>query len=206
MLYISEIIAAISGYIFGCFNTGYYLVRFHSGQDIRSLGSESTGARNVSRLLGVPGFIITFLGDSAKGAIAVGAALYFTIEPWGVMLVLVAVVIGHIWPVQLRFRGGKGIATACGALLVFDYQVVIVLIVLAGLTWVFVRRFTLSGLIVISLSPVATAIMGRPVSNVLGITALAIIIIIAHRNNMLDIFRMARYKTEEKVIKPPDSG
>ena len=206
MIYVSEIVAAFVGYMFGCFNTGYYLVRFRTGKDIRNFGSKSTGSSNVGRLLGVPGFVITFLGDFAKGAIAVGVALYFKIKPWGVMLVLVTVVIGHIWPVQLHFRGGKGIATACGALLVFDYQVAIVLIVLAGLTWALVRRFTLSGLIVIILSPVVTAVIVRPLSNVLGITVLTLVILVAHRTNNLDIFRMARDKTEEKAIKPPDSG
>ncbi len=206
MLYVEELIATVVSYLLGCFCTGYYLVRLRTGQDIRSIGSGSVGARNVTRLLGVPGFVITFLGDTAKGAIAVGAALYFKLEPWGVLLVLIAVVAGHIWPVQLRFRGGKGAATAIGAMLVFDYQLVIVLIVLAGLTLALVRQFTLSGLIVVALSPGVAAVMGHPPSDVLGIAALMLLILVAHRANLRAIFRAARHGTERREPKPPGSS
>ncbi|MFC1893783.1 glycerol-3-phosphate acyltransferase [Chloroflexota bacterium] len=206
MPYGTEIIATVISYIFGCFATGYYLVRFRTGQDIRSLGSGNVGARNVARSLGVPGFAITFLGDFAKGAIAVGAALYFRLEPWGVMLVILAVVAGHIWPVQLGFQGGKGAATAFGAVLVFDYQLIVVLIVLVGLTLALLRKFTLSGLVVIILSPVVAAVMGHPLSNILGMSILVLLILIAHRTNIRDILRAAHHGTAEKETKQPDSG
>src|SRR5437879_3228327 len=64
-------------YVLGCFTTGYYLVRWWSGQDIRDFGSGNVGARNAGRLLGWMGFLVTLLGDSAKGAFAVWAARHF---------------------------------------------------------------------------------------------------------------------------------
>lgn len=205
MLYGKEIIVILAGYTLGCFSTGYYFVRFRTGEDIRNLGSGSVGARNVGRTFGASGFVITLLGDLAKGAIAVGIAFYFGIEPWGVMLVMAAVVMGHIWPVQLGFRGGKGLATALGALLVFDYQLVIVLIMLAGLMLALVRRFTLSGLVVVALTPGVAAVMGRPRTSVFGITALVLLILFAHRTNIRVI--LERYVARQKrETKPPVYG
>jgi len=68
----------LAAYALGCLTTGYYLVRRRTGQDLRILGSGSIGARNVSRLLGWRGFLVTVLGDFGKGALAVWAARHFT--------------------------------------------------------------------------------------------------------------------------------
>src|SRR5690242_19700244 len=65
------VLGALIGYIFGCFTTGYYLVRWRTGQDIRELGSGSCAGRNVGRQLGKAGFFLTVLGDFWKGAFAV---------------------------------------------------------------------------------------------------------------------------------------
>src|SRR5215212_2060468 len=104
----------LGAYLLGCFTTGYYLLKMRSGQDIRALGSGSVGARNVGRVLGSTGFIVTLLGDFAKGAFAVWAATHFTKDDRLIALSMLAVVVGHVWPAQLRFRGGKGVATSLG--------------------------------------------------------------------------------------------
>lgn len=108
-------------YSIGCFSTGYYLVRFWTGTDIRKFGSGATGARNVSRLLGKTGFVITFLGDFLKGLITVWLASMLTKQHWVITASLLAVVIGHILPAQLSFHGGKGIATVLGGGIFFDW-------------------------------------------------------------------------------------
>jgi acyl phosphate:glycerol-3-phosphate acyltransferase len=108
----------LAAYALGCFTTGYYLVRWRTGRDIREVGSGSVGARNVGRLLGWRGFLATVLGDFGKGALAVWAARQFTTDDRLVALAMPAVVAGHLWPAQLRFRGGKGMAAALGALLI----------------------------------------------------------------------------------------
>ena len=86
MPYFEEITITILGYLLGCFTTGYYIVRFFTRKDARDLGSGSVGARNISRILGHGGFAVTFIGDFTKGAIAVGLARLFDLDPWGVML------------------------------------------------------------------------------------------------------------------------
>src|SRR5256886_13136692 len=109
--YAKETLVMLLGYALGCFTSGYYLVRWRTGDDIRWLGSGSVGATNVGRVLGRPGFLLTVLCDFFKGLFAVWLARYFQLNPTGTVLTMVAVAIGHIWPAQLWFHGGKGLAT-----------------------------------------------------------------------------------------------
>ncbi|MBK9235960.1 MAG: glycerol-3-phosphate acyltransferase [Rhodoferax sp.] len=112
---LSAAFAVVLSYLLGCLNAGYYYVRLVHGQDIRLAGSGTAGARNAGRLFGKWVFALVFLGDAAKGAAATAAGLSLGAESGA--LCAIAVVVGHIWPVQLGFRGGKGIASAMGALL-----------------------------------------------------------------------------------------
>jgi len=116
-----ESLVILTGYVLGCFASGYYLVRWRTGDDVRVVGSGSAGATNVGRVLGWQGFWLTVSFDFLKGFFAVWLAEHFHLKPAGVMLTLLAVVAGHIWPVQLWFRGGRGVATALGGLTIFDH-------------------------------------------------------------------------------------
>src|SRR5262252_10036835 len=84
-------------YVLGCFTAGYYLVRLLAEEDIREIGSGSVGARNVSRVLGKPGFFLTVLLDFGKGMLAVVTARHFTNNDYLVAMAMIAVVAGHIW-------------------------------------------------------------------------------------------------------------
>src|SRR6266850_5250974 len=123
-----ELTLILACYCLGCFTAGYYWVRWRTGHDIRQQGSGSAGARNVGRTLGPSGFIVTFLLDVGKGALAASLALHFGLSPSAVVAALVAVVVGHNWPMQLRFHGGKGIAVSLGALLAYDPFIVLCLV------------------------------------------------------------------------------
>ena len=192
MLYVQEIIFIFLSYLLGCFSTGYYLVRLLNEDDIRNHGSHATGATNVGRKYGKIGFVLTLLGDAAKGAIVVWAAFYFEVSEIGVIFVMLAVVAGHNWPIQLKFSGGRGIATAGGALLVFNYQLIIILLVLFGILFFIIRKYTLSGLIIIVLTPIVYLGFDSTLINELGITALILLILLAHRNNIRDLIRLYR--------------
>src|ERR1041385_1606307 len=116
---LSEALLILLGsYLLGCFTTGYYFLRWRTGQDIRQLGSGSVGAKNVWRVEALFGFFVTLLGDLGKGVLAVWVAAHFIEGERLASLAVVAGVIGHIWPVQLRFHGGKGVCTSLGALLI----------------------------------------------------------------------------------------
>jgi acyl phosphate:glycerol-3-phosphate acyltransferase len=101
-------------YGLGCLNAGYYLLRWRDGRDIRQLGSGNAGARNVGRVLGGKAFALVFVLDAAKGWVAVLAAHQWA--PAVAALCAVVVTLGHVFPAQLHWRGGKGVASAAGAL------------------------------------------------------------------------------------------
>src|SRR2546429_7013270 len=99
-----EITAVCASYLLGCFTAGYYWVRWRTGQDIRDQGSGNVGARNAGRILGASAFLGTLLLDLGKGALAVGMALHFGLSPEMVVAAMLAVVVGHNWPMQLRLH------------------------------------------------------------------------------------------------------
>ena len=181
---LKEILFVFAAYAMGCLSIGYYLVRLLADEDIRATGSGSAGATNVGREFGAGGFIATILLDSAKGAGAVWAAFHFGLGASYAMLILVAVVAGHIWPVQLGFRGGKGVSPTLGGILIFDSRLAAVLTVLCGIAFIFTRRFALSGLLAVILAPGAAWFLGYPPEVWLAMAGLVTILLIAHRENL----------------------
>ena len=182
----------VAAYLLGSVSIAYYLVRFRTGQDIRVIGTGTAGGSNVGRVLGTPGFVITLTGDLAKGALAATAALYLGLATWVVLLVMIAVVAGQIWPIHLGFRGGKGIATATGAIVVFDYWIVMAVIMIAGIALAASLRRTLSGLLAVAAVPGVAALFGHTRPTVLGLAAIALIVLFAHRTNIRSMMRPAR--------------
>ena len=184
--YDRETLVIMMGYALGCFTSGYYLVRWWTGDDIRLLGSGSVGATNVGRVLGKPGFLLTVACDFSKGLLAVWLADYFRINPTGAVLTMIAVAIGHVWPAQLWFHGGKGVATSLGAVLMFDYSIAglfagAFLLLFAGL-----RNFVLAGLLAFAITPLALFLLDFPLNSVFGLSALALLILVAHRKNIIE--------------------
>jgi glycerol-3-phosphate acyltransferase PlsY len=183
----------LGAYLIGCCTTGYYLVRWRTGQDIRQSGSGSVGARNVSRVLGVPGFVLTVLGDFTKGSLAVWAAQHFSADQKLVALAMVLVVAGHIWPAQLRLQGGKGMATSLGALCVFDFHLALAFGLLFVIGLALIRKTMVPGLFAMACLPFVSAYLSYNPSGqalhapeVLSVSVLASIVLIAHRRNVTE--------------------
>ncbi len=110
------IVCAAIGYTLGCFSTGLLLSK-HYRVDIRELGSKSSGATNMTRVLGPKLGLLTFLGDFGKAAIAV--ILGHAIQGMeGALIGGLFVVIGHNWPVTYHFKGGKGVACSIAILII----------------------------------------------------------------------------------------
>ncbi len=175
---------ALAAYLLGCFTTGYYLVRLRLGQDLRDLGSGSVGARNVGRLLGWQGFLLTALGDFGKGALAVWATRHFTTDERLVLVAMVTVVVGHVWPVQLVFRGGKGMATSLGALVIYDYELALVLALLFVAAFAALRKTVLPGLFALACLPFMSWYLAHSPAEAVGTSALAGVVLLAHRRNL----------------------
>jgi glycerol-3-phosphate acyltransferase PlsY len=175
----------LASYLLGCFTTGYYLVRWRTGRDIRELGSGSVGARNVGRLLGWRGFLATVLGDFGRGALAVWATRQFTTDDRLVALAMSGVVAGHLWPAQLRFRGGKGMATALGALLVYDYALAMAFALVFAGAFAVLRKTVVPGLFALACLPLVSCWLGRGVGEAAGCLILTGLVLFAHRKTLI---------------------
>lgn len=191
-----DIICILVAYLLGGICTGYYLVRFKAGADIREHGSGGVGARNVGRILGKSGFIVTLLGDALKGLVAVVLARQFEVAEPAVSLVLVAVIAGHIWPLPLQFRGGRGIATAIGAYLAYDPYLAMLLLGITVVLLVFRRGFILSGLAAFLLLPFVAYALKQPGHVVAGLAGSSVIILFAHRERIRKAFGEALPRRE----------
>ena len=194
---------ALEAYLLGCFATGYYFTRARTGKDLRQIESGSIGARNAGRVLGKTGFFVTLLGDFGKGALAVWLALEWTEDNHLAALAFLAVVIGHIWPVQLRFHGGKGVATSLGALLAFDYRVALVFPVVFLVGLLMARKTLLPAMFAFACLPMAAWCFNCGNFTVAALTSLMVLILIAHRRNLTEEFTTLAHRAETPKPEQP---
>ncbi len=190
---IKIIIAVLVSFGLGCFNTGYYYTRRLYKKDIRDVGTNVTGAMNVSRIAGKKGFVITFLGDTFKGVIVVILARGLVLGQLGMLLCILAVLLGHIFPVQLHFQGGKGMSTIFGALLAYQPYMVLILFFTCLVFYPFVRRYTIAALYAFLLFPLELFLTDYPMIVVLFSTAYSILIIYACRSNVKEYLKEKAY-------------
>src|ERR1017187_5491103 len=193
----------VAAYALGCFPTGSYLVRWRTGQDVREVGSGSVGARNVGRLLGRQGFLATMLCDFGKGMVAVWGARQFTTDDRLLALAMLGVVTGHLWPVQLRFRGGKGMATSFGALLIFDWKLAAAFVLLFLGALAVMRKPVLPGLFALACLPFTSLWLGRGAAEVIGCSILAGLVLLAHRRNMAAEISLLLERHQERLKHDP---
>ena len=201
------LIVILVAYLIGSIPFGYLIVRGKVGDDIRQSGSGGTGATNVSRRAGKAAGVFTLVLDALKGVIAVLVArtLFAGVGPyadWLAAVAGIAAIVGHIFPVWLSFRGGKGVATGVGVFLVLAP----VALLCAGVLFVAivaVTRFVSLGSIVaavtIPLFVWLQAVFVEPVADLRPLLTAAItgalLIVFAHRGN---IGRLAR-GTESQI-------
>lgn len=193
---LSLLFAAILGYLFGSIPFGLVLAKMGGYGDIRKIGSGNIGATNVLRTGNKPLALATLLLDSGKGAIAVLIALFFLNFP-AAMVAGFAALVGHCYPVWLKFKGGKGVATTLGTLLALLPPVGLI----TCLLWLFsaaaFRISSLAALIAVGLSPLVSHFMyGDP--NISGLcAAIAGLVFLKHRENIKRLFA----GTEPKIGK-----
>lgn len=124
------LLPALIAYLLGSIPFGYLIVKLKEGRDIRSSGSGNIGATNVLRAAGGRSAALTLVLDAAKGYMAVWLADSISrSSPQAVALAAMAAVLGHLFPVFLKFKGGKGVATVLG---VFLYVSAIPVLIAAG--------------------------------------------------------------------------
>ena len=122
----------VGGYLLGSIPSGLIVSRVYRGVDVREQGSGKTGFTNTLRSLGLGAAIVVLLADLAKGAAPVLIARLVFDDPWAATLTGVAAVIGHTFPVFAEFRGGRGVATAFGALIAIAPGAAVAVLIAGG--------------------------------------------------------------------------
>ena len=174
----------VLAYLLGGFSPGYCLVRWRTGFDVRTIGSGGTGATNVGRILGRPGYVMVLVVDVAKGALVGWAARHYDFSvPWAFTAAL-TVMVGHIWPVWLGFRGGKGVGPFVGAWLVLAPLALVPSLVLGLIFLPWLRRVSIAGLGGLVLLP-AAAWWATDARAPVVVACLTISLLLwSHRNNL----------------------
>ena len=169
-------------YLVGSFPTAYVICRLFKGVDIRLSGSGNVGATNVARVAGKGYGVVTLLLDVLKGFLPVFiCGLYFDSY---VVLSGAAVIAGHIWPVFLRFKGGKGVAAGVGVIVALNYIAAIAVFVLFFIILCLTRCVSVGSIVSAAVLPVVMWYLDEPLSVILFTAVAALVAIYTHRENI----------------------
>ncbi len=194
-----NIILVVFAYLVGSIPVGVILGKM-KGVDPRKTGSGNIGATNVMRAGGKKLGIITLIGDVAKGFIPVIAATALGLDTSVIAIVGFAAFIGHVLPVFLRFKGGKGVATALGVYIAICPLVIVgamIVFVIVFAIWRYVSLASLVGAVVV---PVGLYIFKKPHEFVVMAGLIGVIVIIRHKENISRIIKGTENKLSFKKI------
>jgi len=176
-----DVAALVGGYLLGSIPFAFVITQAFGLGDIREIGSKSVGATNVLRTGNRLAAALTLLGDTGKGVVAVLIARQFGDVP--AMIAALGAFTGHIFPVWLNFKGGKGVATCAGIIFALTWKVGLLLLA----TWLvvaFVSRISsLAALVAAAVSPVFMWFFATP-AYAAGTAILAALVFVTHRENI----------------------
>ena len=185
------LITAAIGYFLGSVPFGYLLVRAFRGADVRTTGSGNIGATNVARMSPALG-VVTLLLDAMKGFGAVWAAsVLFPGQPMIPFVAGFAAVAGHIFPLWLRFKGGKGVATGLGSFLMLTPKGIVLALVVFLLVLAVFRLVALGSIVASASLPVSAFLLreGQRPTGIAMLSASALLIIVKHHQNIARMLR-----------------
>ena len=196
----SPIIIGAFSYLIGNFSSAYILGKIFKKTDIRTYGSGNAGATNALRVFGKKVGILAFILDVLKGILAIYIGGWIMGDK-GKLIAAVFVVLGHDWPIFLKFKGGKGIATSLGVLLCLHLPTAIVCIVIGLLVIIKTRYVSLGSIICACLVPIIGTIMNRPFNRDYFIVTLilGVLAIFKHRSNIKRLIDGKEFKLGEKI-------
>jgi acyl phosphate:glycerol-3-phosphate acyltransferase len=191
----TQAVPIVVGYLFGSIPFALLVSRGLAGVDVRRAGSGNVGSANVLRTSGVATALLVMVLDIAKGAGSVLLADRWSAAGSTPAVAGLAAIVGHVYPIWLRFRGGKGVATACGVFAVLTPWAVLPAFALFVAT-VWATRFVSLGSLVaaLALGPIAYALAAPPASW-LAAAGAAILIVFRHRSNVARL----RAGTERRI-------
>lgn len=192
----TDLIVLVFGYLLGSVPFGLVITRAAGLGDVRSIGSGNIGATNVLRTGRKDLAAATLLLDSGKGAIAVGIAWFIARDQMGMALAGAAAFLGHCFPVYLRFKGGKGVATFLGTILALNWQVGAVACIVWLIMAFALRYSSLAALVAAALTPFLFLVFGQ-FAFFAAALFMSALIFLRHRANILRLLE----GTEPKIGK-----
>ena len=182
------LLTVVIAYLIGSIPTGYLIVKAKTGQDIRTVGSGSTGATNVKRVLGKKYFFIVMLLDAFKGALPVILAENFISAGSSLglapVLAAVAVIIGHSKSIFLQFKGGKSVASGVGTILALNLVVGLVIALVWGIVTYTTKYVSVGSIVALVISPFVMFYLSAPIAYVAYCALGAVYIVYLHRENI----------------------
>ncbi|MCL6574009.1 MAG: glycerol-3-phosphate acyltransferase [Bacillus sp. (in: Bacteria)] len=174
----------VISYLIGSLMFGFLVTKTLYHQDIRFQGSGNVGARNVGRLHGKRAFVLIFLGDAFKGALVLLIARFLQFPDYVQLIGLGMAILGHIKPITLNFKGGKGISTFIGGMIVFEPLLIVVVILGFLILYPFTKSFTFSGLGAFLLIPLFLLIKDYQWLSSIIVSSILVFIFLAHSENI----------------------
>ena len=182
MHYFLVVLLATAGYFIGTFPSAI-LVAKANGIDITAVGSGNPGASNVARALGMKKGAYVYGLDAVKGAVATGLGLAIFGNA-AAFWCAAAAVLGHVYPITRRFAGGKGVATASGAMLVVHPFISIGLLLLWAVLSKTTKKASISSLVITVLLPICIAVVGAPGWEIAATVGIGVLVVIRHIPNL----------------------
>lgn len=205
------IIVTIIAYLIGSISFSVIISKKIAGFDVREKGSGNAGSTNVLRTVGKKAAALTLLGDCLKGVVAILIALLAgkivkeTDSSLLIQLAGIAVVIGHTFPIFFKFKGGKGVATSLGVLLMINWQIGLICLVFALILMVLTKFVSLGSVSAAILFPVLTLFINEnyivPGNYIIFGIILAVIVVFNHRTNVKRLLTGTENKLNFKKTK-----
>lgn len=197
---------ALGGYLAGSIPFALLASRAMGLPDPRTYGSGNIGATNVLRSGSRAAAVLTLAGDAGKGWIAVLAARLLGLAPEMVALVGFAAFLGHLFPVWLRFRGGKGVATAAGVLIAFDWRLGVGVLAAWILVVAATRYSSLAALVAALLAPAAAWYLLGPGPYFIAVAAMSVLLVARHHANIRKLARGEESRIGEKKARDAEAA
>ena len=219
------LIAAVAAYLIGSVNTSIIVTKIVTHKDIRTMGSGNAGFTNVMRCVGKVPAIITFVGDFLKGVVSVGIAYLLMLDVSGdgaavykgyiAYITGLFVVLGHLFPIYYKFKGGKGVVTTASVMLMTDWRVLVVALIIFFIVFLSTKVISKCALVNAAMYPITTLVLrlldyngvlsaisplnNPPVSFIVVATVVtlinAVLVIVKHKDNIKRILN----GTEKKI-------
>lgn len=197
------ILLIIFAFVLGSIPFGVIIAKL-KGVDLKQTGSGNIGATNVLRTMGKGSAVLTLLGDVLKGSIAVLIGKYLAVGPLYEGVIGLSSILGHNFSLFLKFRGGKGVATSIGVLLIYSPKTAILTLIIWLLTALITKYSSLGAIVSFGFLPFNIAIFDYSVSKLIISGMITLLILIRHTDNIKRLLKGTERKIGEKPNETKD--